>query len=175
MIIGGFCSFVVQLQQEPLLGPPGPGGGGYTSGPPGVVVAGISGGGVGFCCCVSTFVSVFAWAYVFTLAAAFAPLLALEDVAIRVLTFVLVNVWDSELESEAVAAPVLAPVAASVPAPVAASARFLPVCGALPCFSLLYWCRLKYKRNIWNCFWMNWFQIISILIMIKFAYVFVHF
>lgn len=69
-----------------------------------------------------------ACAKVLTLAAAFAPLLALDLVEIFVLTFVFVNVCDSEEVSDAVAAPVLAP--ALVAAPLAESAfvlaRFLP-------------------------------------------------
>ena len=85
-----------------------------------VVGAGVEKGGVGFCCCVSTLVSVFACAYVFTLAAALAPLLALEEVAILVLTLVFVNVCDSELESDAVAAPVFAPVSTLLSALVSA-------------------------------------------------------
>ena len=66
-----------------------------------MVVGGVVGGnGCTFSCVVSTLVSVFEWANTFTLAAAFAPLLALEDVPILVLTLVLVNVWDSDVESE---------------------------------------------------------------------------
>ena len=48
---------------------------------------------------------VFALAYVLTLAAALAPLRAFDDVAIRVLTLVFVNVCDSLDESEAAALP----------------------------------------------------------------------
>jgi len=51
-------------------------------------------------------VFVFAFAYVLTLAAALAPLLAFEEVAMRVFTLVFVNVCDSELESDAAALPV---------------------------------------------------------------------
>ena len=84
------------------MGPPG----GVT--PPGGV--GVGGSGASFSCVVSTLVSVFACANTFTLAAAFAPLLAFEDVAILVFTLVFVNVCDSDEESEAVAAPVPAAV-----------------------------------------------------------------
>ena len=71
-----------------------------------LVVDGAVGGNViGFCCFVSTLVFVFALAYVFTFAAAFAPLRAFDDVAIRVFTFVFVNDCDSELESDAAAPP----------------------------------------------------------------------
>ena len=76
--------------------------------PSGEVGGGVGGNVMGFCCLVSTFVFVFAFAYVFTLAAALAPLLAFDDVAIRVFTFVFVNACDSELESEAAADPALA-------------------------------------------------------------------
>ena len=85
----------------------------------------VGGNVIGFCCLVSTLVFVFAFAYVLTLAAALAPLRAFEDVAIRVLTLVFVNVCDSEDESEAAAEPAadLAP----PPALPLESARTLPV------------------------------------------------
>ena len=114
--------FPVQL--EPF-GPPGgvlPDGG-TVGGTPGVV------GGIGatFSCDVSTLVSVFACANTLTFAAAFAPLLAFDDVAILVLTLVLVNVCDSELVSVAVAAPVSEPAAVLPPLDELDSALFLPV------------------------------------------------
>lgn len=110
---------------------------GYGVGPPGGVTppggVGVGGSGASFSCVVSTLVSVFACANTFTLAAALAPLLALDEVAIRVFTLVFVNVCDSDDESDAVAAPV--PAAVFAPPEELESARLSPVPAAGACLA----------------------------------------
>ena len=137
---------VVLLQHFPIEVPFGktPGGVTIPGGPVGGVTGVVGGNGATFSCVVSTLVSVFACANTLTLAAALAPLLAFDDVAILVFTFVFVNVCDSEEESVAVAAPVLAPAAVLPPLDELESARFLPVSDG---FSFSPTVRLKERKR----------------------------
>lgn len=88
---------------------------------------------------------VLALAYVLTLAAALAPLRALDDVAIRVFTLVFVNVCDSLDESDAAALPAdaLAPPLAPPFAP-----RVMPFTVLLLCSFFLE--SVLYKKNCEN-------------------------